>query len=101
MQRAIGERIGDEAREVDIDGWMARTTLEMLGQAGLGYSFDNFQEDSADHFGESLKNFLYVASFQLSFACAKPLNLLKARRSSVCHSSASSSPRCRIFVRNG
>ncbi|KAI0713775.1 cytochrome P450 [Earliella scabrosa] len=60
VQRAIGERIGEDARVVDIDGWMARTTLEMLGQAGLGYSFDDFQQDSADHFGESLKNFFPV-----------------------------------------
>lgn len=40
---------------------MARTTLEMLGQAALGYSFDNFMDDSTDAFGESLKAFLCVA----------------------------------------
>lgn len=39
---------------------MARTTLEMLGQATLGYSFDNFVDDSTDAFGESLKGFLYA-----------------------------------------
>ena len=37
---------------------MGRTTLEMLGQAGFGYSFDNFFEDSADEFGEAVKLFL-------------------------------------------
>ena len=37
---------------------MARTTLEMLGQAGLGYSFDDFKADSTDDYGESLKGFL-------------------------------------------
>nr|BED42991.1 cytochrome P450 monooxygenase [Trametes versicolor] len=42
---------------VDVNGWMARTTLEMLGQATLGYSFDNFVDDSTDAFGESLKGF--------------------------------------------
>ncbi|KAI0355211.1 cytochrome P450 [Trametes cingulata] len=42
---------------VDINGWMARTTLEMLGQAALGYSFDNFVDDSTDAFGESVKAF--------------------------------------------
>ena len=42
----------------DVNGWMARTTLEMLGQAGLGYSFDNFFEDSTDEYGETLKSFL-------------------------------------------
>ena len=45
---------------LDVNGWMARTTLEILGQAGLGYSFDNFTEDSTDDFGDALKNFLCV-----------------------------------------
>ena len=43
---------------MDINGWMGRTTLEMLGQAGLGYSFDNFRDDSTDDYGESIKMFL-------------------------------------------
>ena len=43
-----------------MSGWMARTTLEMLGQTNLGYSLDNFAQDSQDPFGESLKMFLYV-----------------------------------------
>ena len=37
---------------------MSRATLEMLGQAGLGYSFDSFIGDSSDAYGESLRNFL-------------------------------------------
>ena len=48
-----------------MNGWMARATLEMLGQAGLGYSFDKFTEDSTDSYGEALKSFLYVACFSL------------------------------------
>ena len=60
MQKAIEVRIGDGWQEVDIEGWMARTTLEMLGQAGLGYSFDDFIDDSTDAYGEAIKLFLYV-----------------------------------------
>nr|VWO98254.1 Non-specific serine/threonine protein kinase (EC [Ganoderma boninense] len=58
-QKAIGTRVpADGTAEVlDVNGWMARITLEMLGQAGLGYSFDNFVEDSTDPFGESLRMF--------------------------------------------
>ena len=41
---------------------MGRTTLEVLGQAALGYSFDNFVEDSSDAFGDAIKNFLYVSA---------------------------------------
>ena len=56
----MGKRLPrDGAAEVlDVNGWMARTTLEMLGQAGLGYSFDDFSGDSMDDYGESLKLFL-------------------------------------------
>ena len=61
-QNAISTRVpADGTAEVlDVNGWMARITLEMLGQAGLGYSFDNFVEDSTDPFGESLRMFLCV-----------------------------------------
>ncbi|KAL7282853.1 hypothetical protein ACG7TL_002266 [Trametes sanguinea] len=54
---ALEARVGDVGREIDVNGWMARTTLEMLGQAGLGYSFDNFDDDTADAYGEALKTF--------------------------------------------
>lgn len=40
---------------------MARTTLEMLGQAGLGYSLDDFQKDTSDHFRASLKDLLLTS----------------------------------------
>ena len=59
LRAGIAKRVNKETwQAVDINGWVARTALEMLGQAGLGYSFDNFIEDSSDAYGESLKNFL-------------------------------------------
>ncbi|TBU29268.1 cytochrome P450 [Dichomitus squalens] len=63
LRNAIGKRLCmEEWRVLDMNGWMARTTLEMLGQAGLGHSFDNFQQDSTDSYGESLKSFFPVFS---------------------------------------
>ena len=57
----MGKRLSTEEWGIlDVNGWMARATLEMLGQAGLGYSFDSFEEDSTDAYGESLKLFLSV-----------------------------------------
>ena len=50
--------IGLVAVELDMLAWMGRTALELIGQAGLGYSFDNFFEDSTDAYGESIKMFL-------------------------------------------
>ena len=48
------------AEVLDMNGWNGRTTLEMLGQAGLGYSFDDFVGESSDEYGDSLKLFLCV-----------------------------------------
>nr|BED42990.1 cytochrome P450 monooxygenase [Trametes versicolor] len=62
LQRAMDARVGKNGGVLDVNGWMGRTTLEMLGQAGLGYSFDNFEEDSTDSYGESLKMFFPVLS---------------------------------------
>ena len=41
--------------------WMGRTALELMGQAGLGYSFDPLVEDSTDAYGTALKTFMWVA----------------------------------------
>ena len=65
VRDAIKSRVQPDGSilEMDMNDWMGRTTLEMLGQAALGYSFDNFFEDSTDAFGESLKAFLYARLF--------------------------------------
>ncbi|KAI0713831.1 cytochrome P450 [Earliella scabrosa] len=64
LQAAIRSRLPQDgsADVLDMNGWNGRTTLEMLGQAGLGYSFDNFTDDSADAYGESLKLFFPVST---------------------------------------
>ncbi|KAI0336162.1 cytochrome P450 [Cubamyces sp. BRFM 1775] len=43
------------AVELDMLSWMGRTTLEVLGQAGLGYSFDPLTQDVADDFATAVK----------------------------------------------
>ncbi|KAH9918750.1 cytochrome P450 [Epithele typhae] len=45
------------APEIDMLGWMGRTTLEVLGQAGLGYSFDPLTSDRPDAFANAVKDF--------------------------------------------
>ena len=40
---------------------MTRTSLELIGQSGLGYSFDPLTEDSDKHiFSKSAKEYLCV-----------------------------------------
>ncbi|KAI0641556.1 cytochrome P450 [Trametes meyenii] len=44
--------------EVDLVNWMGRTALELMGQAGLGYSFDPLTVDASDEFGAALKDLI-------------------------------------------
>ncbi|KAI0333098.1 cytochrome P450 [Cubamyces sp. BRFM 1775] len=60
LEIAIASRVKDGPKEIDILGWMGRTALELIGQGGLGYSFDPLTEDKADEFAESLKGFFPV-----------------------------------------
>ncbi|KAF5375312.1 hypothetical protein D9757_009677 [Collybiopsis confluens] len=40
---------GPEIQEIDVLSWMARTALELIGQAGLGYSFDPLVGEESAH----------------------------------------------------
>ena len=61
---AVTERVrtGSDATELDMLSWMGRTTLEVIGQAGLGYSCDPLTEDRPDEFATAVKDFLYVSA---------------------------------------
>ncbi|KAI0657086.1 cytochrome P450 [Cubamyces menziesii] len=66
LQMGIENRVSGKegAVEVDILSWMARTALELIGQAGLGYSFDPLVADSADEFAAAIK-MLQPAIFEI------------------------------------
>ncbi|KAI0754112.1 cytochrome P450 [Daedaleopsis nitida] len=57
LQKAIEDRVGghDEPVELDMLSWMSRTALELIGQAGLGYSFDPLVADDQDEFADAVK----------------------------------------------
>ena len=42
-------------------GWISRTALELVAQAGLGTSLDSLKDDSASPYGDALKSFVYVS----------------------------------------
>ena len=48
------------ATEVDMSHWMGRAALELIGQAGLGYSFDPLTKESADEFAMAAKTYMCV-----------------------------------------
>ncbi|KAJ3867017.1 cytochrome P450 [Lentinula novae-zelandiae] len=55
-------------RQIDLLGWMARTALELIGQSGFGYSFDNMMDDVPKHKYSTVIKDLVPALSQLGFA---------------------------------
>ncbi|OJT02968.1 Cytochrome P450 6a2 [Trametes pubescens] len=51
-----------EGTGIDILGWMSRAALELIGQAGIGYSFDPLTEDVPDAYADAVKNFAPVTT---------------------------------------
>ncbi|CCL99519.1 uncharacterized protein FIBRA_01537 [Fibroporia radiculosa] len=58
LRVAIDRQVSDGPQEIDILNWMGRTALELIGQGGLGYSFDPLVEDVQNDYGDALKNLL-------------------------------------------
>ncbi|KAI0359963.1 cytochrome P450 [Trametes cingulata] len=55
LREAIVTQVSAGAKEIDIAGWMARTALELIGQGGLGHSFDPLIEETRDEHTEAVK----------------------------------------------
>ncbi|TCD69776.1 cytochrome P450-dit2 [Steccherinum ochraceum] len=58
LKDAILNEVQDESNQVNMLGWMGRAALELVGQGGLGYSFDPLTESVPNDFGDALKAFL-------------------------------------------
>ena len=60
LQTALVQRVGVEPIILDMLEWMGRTSLELIGQAGLGHSFDPLVADSSDEFATLMKTQRYA-----------------------------------------
>ncbi|KAI0764581.1 cytochrome P450 [Trametes elegans] len=59
LVEAITERVQDAPCNLDVLQWMSRTALEIIGQAGMGHSFDSLTADNAtDPFTDAAKDYL-------------------------------------------
>ncbi|TBU46705.1 cytochrome P450 [Dichomitus squalens] len=59
LRLAIEHRVRSAPSEIDMLNWMGRTALELIGQAGLGHSFDPLQEDvTPDIYAEAIKAYV-------------------------------------------
>ncbi|KAK7466315.1 hypothetical protein VKT23_005042 [Stygiomarasmius scandens] len=49
LEKCLENQVKSGAQEIDMLSWMARTALEIVGQSGLGHSFDSMTEDAVPH----------------------------------------------------
>jgi len=55
LRNALVNEVKDGQRELDVLNWMTRTALELIGQGGLGHSFDPLDRDEKNAFAEDVK----------------------------------------------
>ncbi|KAJ3011615.1 hypothetical protein NUW54_g2118 [Trametes sanguinea] len=60
LTEAISRRVQEGSADIDMLNWMSRTALELIGQSGIGHSFDPLTEDVADAYAEAVKNFTHM-----------------------------------------
>ncbi|KAI0326160.1 cytochrome P450 [Cubamyces sp. BRFM 1775] len=62
LVEAISSRVDAGAKDLDVMSWMSRAALELIGQSGIGHSFDPLTEDVADEYAEAVKQFTSAAT---------------------------------------
>ncbi|CCM01005.1 uncharacterized protein FIBRA_03053 [Fibroporia radiculosa] len=55
LRNGLMKQIVGGTEEVDLLEWMSRAALELIGQGGLGYSFDPLVEDTHNEYGDALR----------------------------------------------
>ncbi|KAA1468089.1 cytochrome P450 [Dentipellis sp. KUC8613] len=56
LRDQLVEKVKNGPKEVEVVHWMTATALELVGQAGLGYSFECVNETSGNEFASTVKN---------------------------------------------
>ncbi|KAF8962738.1 cytochrome P450 [Flammula alnicola] len=67
LQDAFAARVASGPQEIEVLSWMTRTALELIGQSGLGYSFDPLTDDSVPHPYSVSAKLLVPVSFRMLF----------------------------------
>ncbi|KAJ3552918.1 hypothetical protein NM688_g3899 [Phlebia brevispora] len=58
LETAIFAELKGGVPDVDVLGWMGRLALELVGQGGLGYSFDPLVVNTHNAFGDAVKRLI-------------------------------------------
>ncbi|KAI3616186.1 cytochrome p450 [Moniliophthora roreri] len=63
VRDSLARKVQDGPHEVDLLSWMSRTALELVGQSGLGYSFDTLTDEEYAHpYTKALKGLLTMTA---------------------------------------
>lgn len=93
LRTTLKAKVKDGSQEIDVLRWMSRTALELIGQSGMGYSFDNLVDDQPNHpYSNSMKRFTLLTggafgffSNQFVFPFAVKFNFPRIKRFIVEH----------------
>nr|BAL05185.1 cytochrome P450 [Phanerodontia chrysosporium] len=58
LRTAITAELEASSADVDVLNWMGRLALELIGQGGLGYSFDTLVAHTHNEFGDAIKGYV-------------------------------------------
>jgi len=58
LRDAVMTQVKDVPQDVNVLDWVGRTALEIIGQGGLGYSFDPLTKDVPNASGDAVKSFI-------------------------------------------
>lgn len=62
LRAAVASHVGFSATDVDVLPWMPRAALELIGQAGLGHSFDPLTSEERNEYGDALKDLMCASA---------------------------------------
>ncbi|KAF7768259.1 hypothetical protein Agabi119p4_7502 [Agaricus bisporus var. burnettii] len=68
LRSVLKKKLDKGSQEIDILHWSGRTALELIGQGGMGYSFDSLTDDHDYHpYRTAVKNFVPLITGPLFF----------------------------------
>ncbi|KAE9403504.1 cytochrome P450 [Gymnopus androsaceus JB14] len=69
LEKALKNRLQScpQIQDIDILSWMSRTALELIGEAGLGYSFDPLTNDESAHPYSRIMKELFPTVLRMQF----------------------------------
>ncbi|KXN88518.1 Cytochrome P450 3A5 [Leucoagaricus sp. SymC.cos] len=68
LRTTLKAKLEKGEQEVDILHWMTRTALELIGQSGMGYSFDTLEDGQEEHpYSHAMKRFILLIGGPFGF----------------------------------